>query len=88
MPEEFNQYDVILDSSITLMNMKLSGLYYIDGMIWEYSPAIGSILQSLILIKKGKTSGYLNKHNATKMVKLPEKTTLQQTSMKVTEDVI
>ena len=88
LPEEYSQYDVILDSSITLMNMKLSGLYYIDGMIWEYSPAIGSILQSLILIKKGKTSGYLNKHNATKMVKLPEKTTLPQTSMKVTEDVV
>ena len=69
-------------------NMKLSGLYYIDGMFWEYSPAMGSILQSLILIKKGKTSGYLNKHNATKMVKLPERTTLPQTSMKVTEDAI
>ena len=88
LPEEYNQYDVLLDSTMTLMNMKLSGLYYIDGMTWEYSPAMGSILQSLILIKKGKTTGYLNKHNATKMVKLPERTTLPQTSMKVTEDAI
>ena len=57
-------------------------------MSCEYSPAMGSILQSLILIKKGKTTGYLNKHNATKMAKLPKKTTIEQTSMKVTEDMV
>jgi len=88
LPEEYNQYDIVLDSYATVINMKLSGLYYIDGMTWEYSPSTESIMQSLILIKKGKTSGYLNKHNATKMVKLPERTTLEQTSVKPEQDLV
>ena len=44
-------------------NIKLTGLYYIDGMKFEYTREVGRIVQTLFLIKKGKTTGYHNRHN-------------------------
>ena len=38
-------------------------MYYIDGMKFEYNPEVGKIDQTLILMKKGSASGYMNKHN-------------------------
>jgi len=64
LPDEINQKDTMMDESVYMPNLKLSGLYYIDGMKFIYDRNKGSIVQSLQLLKKGKTSGYHNKHNA------------------------
>lgn len=66
-PSDNSQLDILTDESIFLPNIKLSGLYYIDGMQFEYSADEGEIIQTLFLIKKGVTSGYYNKHSVPKM---------------------
>ena len=43
-------------------NMKLSDIYYIDGIFFEYNNEMRTIKQTLKLIKKGKISGYDNLH--------------------------
>ena len=58
-----DKYELMMNNGIMLPNYKLSGLYYIDGMYFEYNPNVGKIDQTIILIKKGTTSGYTNKHN-------------------------
>jgi len=67
LPPEMNQKDLIMDDGIYLPNLKLSGLYYIDGMNFNYERDNKQIVQTLFLIKKGKTSGYENKHTTPKL---------------------
>jgi hypothetical protein len=62
LPKEINEEDIILDEGAYMPNLKLTGLYYIDGMKFEYSIEAGQIIQTLFLFKKGPTSGYENKH--------------------------
>jgi len=80
LPSEINEEDIIMDGGALVPNIKLSGLYYIDGMQFEYSYDIGRIVQTLFLIKKGNTSGYYNKHNLPRVPadKYIEKQTLTQ----------
>ena len=67
LPNEYNEEDIIMDGGVMMPNIKLSGMYYIDGMKFEYKPEYGRIVQTLFLIKKGKTTGYQNKHNIPRM---------------------
>ena len=53
-----------MDGGAYMPNIKLSGLYYIDGMTFTYSKDLGRIVQTLHLMKKGKTSGYENRHTS------------------------
>lgn len=52
--------EMVNQEGLQVANQKLSGLYYIDGIEYEYSKANRIIEQSLNLIKVGKTSGYNN----------------------------
>ena len=78
LPTDANQEDIIMDGGAYMPNMKLSGLYYIDGMTFEYARDRGRIVQILHLIKKGKTSGYENRHNNPRMPQTGPESTLPQ----------
>ena len=78
LPTDTNQEDIIMDGGAYMPNMKLSGLYYIDGMTFEYERSVGRIVQILHLIKKGKTSGYENRHNNPRMPQTGPESTLPQ----------
>ena len=69
-----------LDQTAWLKNLKLSGLYYIDGMRFEYNIETQEIYQTLILFKKGIVSGYQNRHSVPKLPlhKIEKRTTLPQ----------
>ena len=90
LPTEVNQDDLVRDSDAWLPNMKLTGLYYIDGMIFEYKPSVNKIDQTLILIKKGSTSGLMNKYNGlgVPVHKYSGKETLQQTQLREEQDKV
>ena len=60
--EDITEDDIIMDGDYYLPNFKLSGLYYIDGMTFEYARDEGRIIQTLHLIKKGILTGYENRH--------------------------
>ena len=89
-PSEINQDDLIRDSDAWMPNIKLSGLYYIDGMKFEYDPNVGKIDQTIYLIKKGSTSGYMNKFNGLGVPedKYPDKTTLPHSTYQEQEDKV
>lgn len=80
LSKENNQEDIIMDGGAYMPNIKLSGLYYIDGMSFDYSNEAGRIIQTLFLIKKGKTSGYENRHTSPRVPKneIVPKSTLPQ----------
>lgn len=80
LPKEYNEEDLILDDGAMFPNYKLSGLYYIDGMKFEYSKEHSRIIQTLFLIKKEDTSGYYNRHNPVRVPadKVKAKGTLAQ----------
>lgn len=40
------------DGNIGLVNPSLSGMYYIDGMVYKYEKSVGKVMQTLFLIKK------------------------------------
>ena len=53
-----------LDDEYTMiLDVALSGLYYIDGTDWEWDPDNGKIQQHLYLIKKNALTEYYNKEN-------------------------
>ena len=90
LPTEVNQDDLVRDDNAWLPNMKLTGLYYVDGMIFEYRPNVGKIDQTLILIKKGATSGLMNKYNGLGVPehKYPGKPTLKQGTLLEEQDKV
>jgi len=46
------------NASVGLFNINTSGIYYIDGMTFEYSHSVGKLIQTLYLIKKDKLATY------------------------------
>jgi hypothetical protein len=58
MPNEMPKEDVVMDPEVQVPNLKLHGLYYIDGMMWEYSQELGYIRQTIECFKKGPTPNY------------------------------
>ena len=67
LPKELSVNQLLTNDGYWLMNFKLSGLYYIDSMTFEYNQTSGRIVQILHLIKKGATSGYENRYNNTRL---------------------
>lgn len=62
-PYKLTDYDIVENEGLQMINMKLSDLYYIDSILFEYSCEVGEIEETLFLIKKGKVSGYDNYHS-------------------------
>ena len=69
LPEGMNKKDMITDENNSIPNIAKSGMYYIDGMTFEYSRSEGRIIQVLYLIKKDIVS---NLQNITTMAKFNE----------------
>lgn len=88
LPPEVNFNDLIRDSDAYAVSLKLSGIYYIDGMTFEYTPETGKINQTLRLIKKGLTSGYINRHNGIGVPELTPKNPLTQTKLLVEQNKV
>ncbi len=55
--------EIVEAEGLQAINMKLTDLYYIDSILFEYSNKIGEIEETLFLIKKGDVSGYNNYHS-------------------------
>lgn len=64
---DLTDIDILTSEGIMFPNVKLSDIYYIDGIVFEYSLSVGEIEQTLYLIKQGKTSGYHNAHTKVRM---------------------
>lgn len=50
-----------------VVNLAISGMYYIDGMEFTYEQIEGKLVQKLILLKKGIRTNIENKHTPTKI---------------------
>ena len=80
MPPNLAERAITMSDGTQFQNLKLSGLYYIDGMRFEYDSEAQEIRQTLILFKKGIVSGYQNRHSIPKLPldKIDKRTTLPQ----------
>lgn len=56
----------VLDYSTPLFNVALSGIYYIDGVEFEYNDNVENIMQTLYLIKKGDLTNWVNRSSKMK----------------------
>lgn len=70
-PDEINvesdtELNLVESECDDVLNVKLTDLYYVDGIEFEYNEN-DSIVQILSLIKKGHTSGYNNIHTLPKV---------------------
>lgn len=50
-----------------VVNLAISGMYYIDGMEFTYEQSVGKLVQKLILLKKGIRTNIDNKHTMVKI---------------------
>ena len=57
----------VLDYSTPLFNVALSGIYYIDGVEFEYSDDVENIMQTLYLVKKGDLTNWVNRSSKMKV---------------------
>lgn len=60
LPEGTNKRDMITDENTAIPNIAKTGMYYIDGMTFEYKQSEGKIIQTLYLIKKDMVSNLQN----------------------------
>lgn len=61
VPEKFDENTEILSNeNIGILNTSISGMYFIDGMEFEYSDKSRKINQVLYLIKRDPSMSYLN----------------------------
>ena len=65
-PDGETEKDLIMNEDTQIPDPSKSGLYYIDGMTFEYSYSWGHIKQKLLLIKKGLISNLQNNHTSPK----------------------
>jgi hypothetical protein len=66
-PDEI--YDGAVDAELGMIQiLKLSDIYYIDAIYFEYTNDMNSIKQTLKLIKKGQMSGYDNTHTSPRFI--------------------
>jgi len=59
--------DLSIEESAEVLDVALSGLYYIDAMTFEYDPSHEKLVQNLFLIKKGPQSSYNSLYNSTRL---------------------
>ena len=69
--EEINK-KIIDDNSKPLLDIKLSGLYYISEMIFEYKKETQQFVQKIKLLKKDRIINLVNKHTAPKVGEGPD----------------
>ena len=50
-----------IDNATPLMNIAISGIYYIDGVEFEYNKSREDIIQTLYLVKKGDINNWNNR---------------------------
>lgn len=58
---------IVNDGTTMLLNVSVSGLYYITGMKFYYDYISQEIIQELYLIKQGKLDGFSNKYTLPKI---------------------
>lgn len=58
--------NIFSDPNTSLLNVSVSGLYYVDGMSFEYDKDNEEVIQRLFLIKRGDISNYLNTNTIAK----------------------
>jgi hypothetical protein len=76
--EEWSKGTTLIDDNLWVLNIKLSGMYYIDGMEFLFNHDYNEIIQILYLIKKGKTTGYNNKHTPPHVPEIEKRDTLPE----------
>lgn len=59
--------DISIEESAEVLDVSLSGLYYIDSMTFEYDPSHETLVQNLFLIKKGPQSSYNSLYNSARI---------------------
>lgn len=59
--------DISIEESAEVLDVSLSGLYYIDAMTFEYDPSHETLVQNLFLIKKGPQSSYNSLYNSARL---------------------
>jgi len=62
-----DEHELIQNQGVALPVMTKSGLYYIDGMTFEYNNEERQIIQTLYLIKRGNLTNMQNKHTLPKI---------------------
>ena len=60
-------------------------MYYIESMEFIYNHKYNEIIQILYLIKKGKTTGYNNKHTYPHIPELENRSTMSETELESLE---
>ena len=50
-----------IDNATPIMNIAISGIYYIDGVEFEYNKSREDIIQTLYLVKKGDINNWDNR---------------------------
>lgn len=58
--DNIDSHDVMLNDAVSILDMSVSGIYYIDGMEFEYDSKFQQIKQILYLIPKGTTNQLIN----------------------------
>ena len=61
--------DIQTQTGSSIINLAISGMYYIDGMEFTYERSEGKLVQKLILLKKGIRSNIDNKHTMVKIIR-------------------
>lgn len=59
--------DIAINSGIPVTETQKNGIYYIDGMTFEYSYGDNEIVQTLYLIKKGSQTNLNNKYTSPRL---------------------
>ncbi len=83
--DEWSKGTALIDDNVWVMNLKLSGMYYIESMEFIYNHKYNEIIQILYLIKKGKTTGYNNKHTYPHIPELENRSTMSETELESLE---
>ena len=77
--DEWSKGSALTDDGVWALNLKLSGMYYIESMEFLFNHEYNEIIQILYLIKKGSTTGYNNKHTFVHVPEIEDVQTQEQT---------
>jgi hypothetical protein len=65
--EENINKEILDNPNIGVPNLSISGIYYIDGIEYEYKKGTGKIKQTLYLIKQTPSNNYINMSSLPKL---------------------
>lgn len=68
MPSSEKMEKIFMDSTVEMLNVSVSGMFYIDGMKFEYDKNTkdNELIQKIFLIKKGSEFDYINANSVAK----------------------